>query len=765
MTAPIGPTGESEIARRARLRRNLAKLKELGAPPEAVQEYIERERITPDMELASAPRTGIDDLAGGVQSTVQGLTFNFGDEIAGALDGLVTPGKTMGEGIAEQRESLRGFREAHPKTALGLELAGGLASGLGAAGAAKGAGALTARGVLASGIGGGALAGAGAGESTSGRVIGAGVGAGLGGALGFGASKLATSNAGDKLARGGRNLLEMLAEAADGPAAVGTASAPAAQRSALEMLDPAGQAAVRSIFERMGSGADEALPKARAAFGNIRGAGLADDAMGADVLPGGGRELRRAANISPAGEEMARTRLGERGAQVGVRARRALTEATGLPEQTTSAGVDDLVAQRAAKAKPLYDAAMEEGRGKVATPQLRAFLQEPPIQRAIGLLRGLDEFRGVADDSPEMLDAVYKVLSDRHATIKASQLVDPENLGRFQQRDLESAKTRFLNALSEPGVVDVPVAPPSVAQSPAPSLRDAIEAHRTRLGQSVTRREGTVAQQSAREALERRSASLDAGGTTGNPTVGTIREEVPAVMPSYRAAVTQFAEDSQLKNAYESGVDLFNKPVGDIRSAMAAMKPDEAELFKRGVFDALIEKRVNPISPNPDLGDVARQSKLAGQATVNTQAAADRIRAVFGEDEYQRLLNVARAEGRFTQTANDALANSTTAKQLRDMGVFGQFAQDAAESISPSPEFWAARMARGVARRGADKWAQMFNEPANQRAVDLLTQRGEQPVQNLLELLEQLGQSDAARKAAIQPVTGAAARTATPQMP
>ena len=64
------------------------------------------------------------------------------------------------------------------------------------------------------------------------------------------------------------------------------------------MLDPAGQAAVRSIFERMGSGADEALPKARAAFGNIRGAGLADDAMGADVLPGGGRELRRAASLS-----------------------------------------------------------------------------------------------------------------------------------------------------------------------------------------------------------------------------------------------------------------------------------------------------------------------------------------------------------------------------------------------------------------------------------------------------------------------------------
>ena len=66
---------------------------------------------------------------------------------------------------------------------------------------------------------------------------------------------------------------------------------------------------------------------------------------------------------------------------------------------------------------------------------------------------------------------------------------------------------------------------------------------------------------------------------------------------------------------------------------------------------------------------------------------------------------------------------------------------------------------------GKAEWAQMFNEPANQRAVDLLTQRGEQPVQNLLELLEQLGQSDAARKAAIQPVTGAAARTATPQMP
>ena len=57
------------------------------------------------------------------------------------------------------------------------------------------------------------------------------------------------------------------------------------------------------------------------------------------------------------------------------------------------------------------------------------------------------------------------------------------------------------------------------AQSPAPTVREAIDAFRTRLGQTVTRREGTVAQQVAREGLERQGAMAEGFPITGERTV------------------------------------------------------------------------------------------------------------------------------------------------------------------------------------------------------------------------------------------------------
>jgi hypothetical protein len=153
--------------------------------------------------------------------------------------------------------------------------------------------------------------------------------------------------------------------------------------------------------------------------------------------------------------------------------------------------------------------------------------------------------------------------------------------------------------------------------------------------------------------------------------------------------------------------------------------------------------------PNADLGAVARQSKRAGQSTVDTQAAAERMRTLFGEDEYQRVLAAAKGEGRFTQTAADALQNSSTAQQLGDMGMFGQLAQDAMTGgVGPGR---LARMGGAV----GEQVLKVVDEPANRRAAELMLGKP----QTLLEMLEQLGQSDAARKAAVQPIAGAASRT------
>ena len=124
-----GPRVEPEVERRARIQRETqivqAAIREGRLPPEAMQRYIERERITPEQEAANTPLTGLEKVAGGVSAFNQGTTFGLGDEIVGAL----SPWST----IDEERRRLGQFRAQHPAAALGLELGGGIVSGLGVA--------------------------------------------------------------------------------------------------------------------------------------------------------------------------------------------------------------------------------------------------------------------------------------------------------------------------------------------------------------------------------------------------------------------------------------------------------------------------------------------------------------------------------------------------------------------------------------------------------------------------------------------------------
>lgn len=345
-----------------------------------------------------------------------------------------------------------------------------------------------------------------------------------------------------------------------------------------------------------------------------------------------------------------------------------------------------MVTQRAAKADPIYAQMRAEGvanRMTPRTPEMNAFLNEPDIAAIADDLLKTRQFRGRTPDDPEVLDAIYKVLSDRQGTLRTSQLANPKNLGRIEGQDLASAKDQALDAIAGP-------------RGP---------------------------------------------------------------MPSMRPAVTEFADESRLKDAYEGGMQLFNKPEGEIRAAMAKMTPDELDLFKRGAFDALLE-RSDATMPNPNLGAAARQSKRAGQSTVDTQAAAKRMRALFGDAEYERVLAAAKGEGRFTQTANDALANSTTAQQLGDMGLFGQMAVEAAGAQPTNPAWW-ARGAQGA----VDRVRRVVDEPASRRGAELLL--GEP--KTLLDLLEQLGISDEARGVVAQRATGVATRAGagatTPRRP
>ena len=674
----LGPTIPTNNPNLDRQRKDLAKIqsaiREGRLPPEAMQRYIERERVTPEMEAAKEPLGIEGTIKGAIANAGEGVGFSLADELMGGLRGAVDPRITMGEGIDEVRSERDRFAAQHPKTALGLTLGGAVLPAVLTAGMA-GAGAPSIGRVAATTGAQGAVAGYGSGEGgpLSGSRIARGVGYGLAGAgLGAGVARVANSRAGDTIARKGGDVLEMLQQmGGDSGNDVAGLVARGGGAASGAVPDAATSGALRSIAARTGGAAK--VPEARNVLAELEKAGLGEPTIAADVLPGGPRELRRAFNVSPTAASKGRTQLLERGANVGTRSRTALTEATGLSPQTTAAGVDDLVAQRAAKAKPTFAAAESEGvanRMTPRTPAMEAWLNEPDIKSIADDLLQTRQYRGRTPDDPEVVRAIYRVLSDRQGTLKASQLSNPKNLGRIEGENLSLAKRQGMDAIAGP---DGP-------------------------------------------------------------------------MPSFRPANENFADASRLKEAYESGVAMFNKPVGDIQAAMAKMTPDELDVFKRGAFDALLEKRVGPASPNAGLGEFARQSKRAGQATVDTDAAAARVRAVFGEDEYQKVLAAARGEGRFTQTATDALGGSTTAQQLGDMGLFGQLAQDAAGGSPTTVRWWA---------NAADKARKFVDEPASRRAAELLTGKPK----TLLEYLEQMATTDASRRSATSNATGVALRT------
>ncbi len=129
------------------------------------------------------------------RSAAQGLAFGFGEELE-ALPYLLPGGETREEALKRIRGEMSEYRQTYPKTAIGAELVGGLATGLAGGAralAAKTGASLARRGAAAAGrmalgnVGSSAIGGAGAAEGgLEDRLKGAATGAAIGVALPFG---------------------------------------------------------------------------------------------------------------------------------------------------------------------------------------------------------------------------------------------------------------------------------------------------------------------------------------------------------------------------------------------------------------------------------------------------------------------------------------------------------------------------------------------------------------------------------------------------
>jgi hypothetical protein len=113
-----------------------------------------------------------------------------------------------------------------------------------------------------------------------------------------------------------------------------------------------------------------------------------------------------------------------------------------------------MVADRAKSGAKLYGDALAEGQGKEVPQPVLDWLKSPDIAPIVADLKSTRPFANVAEDSPEMVDAVYKNLSDKAGIIKGKMgaLVPRNaNLGRVAGLDNAMARQEGLAAVSDAG--------------------------------------------------------------------------------------------------------------------------------------------------------------------------------------------------------------------------------------------------------------------------------------------------------------------------
>lgn len=687
MTAPVRVDArETDAQRLARIRGNLQRLREAGAPDEAIQQYVQMERITPEMEMAAMPLSTGEKVGGAGRALYQGASFNFGDELMGAVRGITddfgsSPGLTIGEGIADERTQLDAFRTAHPKTALGLELGGGLATGIGAAKALGGA----PRAILASGVGGGAIAGAGAGEGVAGRLVGAGLGATIGAGLGAAGSAIANSAAGRAAGRGSRSLMDFLATQAgnSGNDVAGLVdNIPPRAPQQYPGMDapktysvPAQRAASRAF------GSPENFNAQRSLLDELERQG-----MGADAL---------AMNV---------------GNDQTVRAVRA---AANQPGSTAGQTVNERLARQGGalgEAVPA-DIGTVTGMGGTPGPVRLREMQDELSGKVAGAYRA---FRELGDIGPLPLD--------------------DQSAKQFERFVSTVRRNPELGAL-----------PPTDAR---------VQAEAFHLLQEQVRRsnrgESAVTTRGLKELRDR------------------VLEGLESVDPEFGRVTRQYALDADagkvVQDAFATGMGLPGKPVGTATVALGETTDAGQKAMQAGHVTAL-QQRAGERASNADLGDLAQFRDVA-RAAVGTPAARQQFIELHGQEQYDALL--ARLRPKIQAAAQNLAArgNSTTAKQLLDALAFGDDATlDALTSLAGGSPASAARRFVGQKLVGPlDRAYRLGTGQTAGETADILTTRGTGNIRSLLDMLEELGQADAARRAAVAPVTGAVGRTVTPEM-
>lgn len=248
-------------------------------------------------------------------------------------------------------------------------------------------------------------------------------------------------------------------------------------------------------------------------------------------------------------------------------------------------------ADRAASAAKLYGAAQTEGEMNGANTAVRQFIQEPEVASRIEALQALEQYKNTPADSPQMMRALARSMSDEAKTLnKGMAVTDPSkpNTLREKAASLSDLKKRLINTVSNPSEkppLHLDVAEQRYETDPLiESARPRLEGPTPRVSVEPPSGE-TPAQQMAREALQRRSglaAARQAGSIEGQAVEEAGNR--PVIRPPAEQPTPEFVVGERQERVLRPGIDVTT-PAMRVQTAPAEAEPAMMPSFREASQD------------------------------------------------------------------------------------------------------------------------------------------------------------------------------------
>lgn len=189
----------------------------------------------------------------------------------------------------------------------------------------------------------------------------------------------------------------------------------------------------------------------------------------------------------------------------------------------------------------------------------------------------------------------------------------------------------------------------------------------------------------------------------------SLRAELDAAVPSYATARAGASRFFDAENALEAGQNFVGKNMtaNEARRALAQMSPQERQLFQDGFVSRYIET----------LSQVGDRRSILNQVAASP-AAREKLNVALGRQRAEELEAGLRVEGIMDLARNAVQGNSTTARQLAELGLAGGAYGFSGGGLNPFTDPGAVLSAALV--YGAARGRNAINENLSRRVAEML---------------------------------------------